>query len=101
MAKLKGKAKANARKKIRKNKFERTIGDSMNRAGFNDTMTLIMPYSREQDISMSDMMAEMRVHNQINVKEVDGITQVSSSLAESPSKTMAFAEMLMSKYSKK
>jgi len=100
MAKLKGKAKTNARKKVRKTKFEKTVGDSFKRAGFNDTMTLMMPDGREQDISMSDMMAEMRVHNQVKVKEVNGITQVSSSLAESPSKTMAFAEMLMSKYSK-
>ena len=87
--KLKGKAKANARKKAKKTNLR--IGDMM---------TLIMPDGREQDISMSDMMAEMRVHNKVNVKEVNGIHHVSSSLAESPSKTMAFAEMLMSKYSK-
>jgi hypothetical protein len=86
--KLKGKAKANARKKAKKT--NQRIGDMM---------TLIMPDGREQDISMSDMMAEMRVHNKVNVKEVNGIHHVSSSLAESPSKTMAFCEMLMSKYS--
>jgi len=89
--KLKGKARANARKKAnRHNKCNSGIGD---------TMTLIMPDGREQDISLSDMMSEMRDHNKVNVTEVNGVSHVSSSLAESPSKTMAFAEMLMSKYS--
>ena len=89
--------KAKARKKT---KFEKGIGNSMKRAGFNDSLILMMPDGRQQEISMSDMMAEMRIHNQIKVKDVNGVKHVSSSLAESPSKTMAFAEMLMSKYSK-
>jgi len=66
-------------------------------SGTNQMLTLIMPDGRERDISMADMHKEMEKHNKLNVTNVNGMMHVSSSLADDPKKTRAFAEMLMNK----